>query len=230
MPLRRTLAGEVEEVLDDPPRPIGLLEQDVGVVPHVVRQPLVTAEERAVADDRGERVVQLVGNAGDEHPDRLHLLGLDELALMALLLGEVADPHEDAPPRSDRQGGHAGLRGERRAIKPSALDPHGQPPLAFQGGRDRRLVKPLGYPELFRGVAGKGARLEPEQPSRRRVRIEDRPVGREHEGGIRRLIEQCSVELLGGDEIRPQAPLIVALSHRAILRLRIATPACADRR
>jgi len=55
----------------------------------------VRAQQLAEGDDRRERVVELMGDARDEEPDRLHLLRLDQLTLEARALGQVADDRED---------------------------------------------------------------------------------------------------------------------------------------
>ena len=96
MAFRRPLAREVEQVGDDPPRAVGLLDEQLGVAPHVLGQALVGAQELAERDDRRERVVQLVRDAGDELADRLHLLGLEQFLLQAMLLGQVADDDQPA--------------------------------------------------------------------------------------------------------------------------------------
>ena len=48
------------------------------------------AHELQVGDDEGERVVDLVGDAGGQAPERLQLLGAPELGLDAVALAELA--------------------------------------------------------------------------------------------------------------------------------------------
>ena len=48
------------------------------------------------AQDRGEQVVEVVGDAGGERADRFHLLGLADLALELGALGDVARDADDA--------------------------------------------------------------------------------------------------------------------------------------
>ena len=79
--LRGPLASEVEEVLDDPPRPVRLLDKELRVVAHVVGQAVVALQQLAEGDDRGKWIVQLVRDAGNELADRLHLLRLQQLRL-----------------------------------------------------------------------------------------------------------------------------------------------------
>ncbi len=77
---RRVLAGEGEQVPHDPGHPLGFRG-------HGLEAPLSdflgkspSHEELAVAHDRGERVVDLVGHAGDELAQGGQLLRLEELS------------------------------------------------------------------------------------------------------------------------------------------------------
>src|SRR5437868_4336830 len=84
----RPLTSEVEEVADDLARPVRLLDEQLSLAVKVRGQCRVGSNELAERDDRGEGVVQLVRHAGDEEPDRLHLLSLDQLGLETRPLGE----------------------------------------------------------------------------------------------------------------------------------------------
>ena len=79
------------------------------------------------AEDRGEEVVEVVGDAGGELADRLHLLRLSQLLLVALARRQVARDRLDRP---------------RRAV--GALDPARdlERDAAAVLGRDRHLDRP----------------------------------------------------------------------------------------
>ena len=51
-----------------------------------------------VAADREQHVVEVVGDAAGQPPDRLELLGLEQLALGGLAGGDVDDRREDLQP------------------------------------------------------------------------------------------------------------------------------------
>ena len=118
--LGRSRAGEVEQVLDDAAGPVGLLDEQAGVALHVLGQARVAVDQLAEADDRRQRVVELVRDAGDEHADRLHLLGLEQLPLQPLLVGEVADQVEEAALAAELHDADLDLDGEFGAVRPAA--------------------------------------------------------------------------------------------------------------
>jgi len=75
------VANKVQQVLDDPPRPLGCFHQEVGVVPKVVRQPWVSPDQLGEAEDGRERIVDFVGDPGRKSADGFHLLGTRPLDL-----------------------------------------------------------------------------------------------------------------------------------------------------
>ena len=97
-PLVLLLPREAQQVLHDVRRPLGLLlddgerlaqrRRDVGHLGEVVGEP----------DHRGERVVEVVGDAGDELADGGHLLRLDQLVLQPAALGLVVEEEDDGGP------------------------------------------------------------------------------------------------------------------------------------
>ena len=98
-----TLAREGEEVAHDAGRALRLAEDDVQAAPRrivhlALRQPLGPRE------DRRERVVQLVGDAGDRLAERGHLLGLQQLVIeVARLVVELLPVADVAHQRFDPQ-------------------------------------------------------------------------------------------------------------------------------
>jgi hypothetical protein len=183
--IRRSLTREGEELPGELGGPAGgavdLLELGGG--------PLgLGAQQRRVARDDREQVVEVVRDAAGEAPDRLHATRLLELLLEAALLGDVADDERgrvDASVRvADREAGDR--RRERRAVAaatalrlvlervargdpahqlgvpalPPLLDEHVPPRPA-----DRRLVGPAERPR--RGwVPGDDRAVEPEADDR----------------------------------------------------------------
>ena len=59
-------------------------------LPHVGRDVRVIEQQMGLAQDGGQRVVDLVGHAGGQLTDRRELLGVNELGLRALELLELA--------------------------------------------------------------------------------------------------------------------------------------------
>jgi hypothetical protein len=114
--LRRSSPGEVEKVLDYAAGSVRLLDQESGVVPHVVREALVAAHQLAEGDDRGQRVVQLVGDAGYELAERLHLLGLEQLPLEPVLVREIVDKVEEPALAAQVHHPNLYLRGELGSV------------------------------------------------------------------------------------------------------------------
>ena len=85
------------------------------------------AASSAVPDDRGQEVVEVVRDPARQAADRLHLLGLNELFLELLLLGDVPQEAERHVHPLPHRGDHGGL------------DPDG-----FPGGRHRAELIPGG--------------------------------------------------------------------------------------
>jgi hypothetical protein len=80
----------------------GQARGQLGRVPHraeqlgdLRRQARVLQGQGNVALDDREHVVEVVGHAAGQQPDRLHLLGLAQLLLEALLLGDVPDDRDE---------------------------------------------------------------------------------------------------------------------------------------
>ena len=82
--LRRPLPREVEQVLDDPPGPVRLLDQQVGLVAQVLGQPGSGRMSWLNATIEASGLLSSWATPDDELADRLHLLGLDELRLEPL--------------------------------------------------------------------------------------------------------------------------------------------------
>src|SRR5207237_8541768 len=79
-----------------------------------------TPEELAAALDDGQEVVEVVGDAAGELPDRLHLLRLTDLSLEVLPLADVSE-RDDRPDQLPVVGADRGagvLDREPRAIPP----------------------------------------------------------------------------------------------------------------
>ena len=116
--VRRALAREGEELAGELGRPargaVDLLELGGLAV-------VLGAEQRRVAGDDRQQVVEVVRDAAREAPDRLHALRLLQLLLEAPLLGDVADDERrrvDGPVRvADGEAGDG--RRERRAVPPA---------------------------------------------------------------------------------------------------------------
>ena len=94
------LAGEQQHALDDLAAALAAgrdlldLDADVGI------EALALEQQLAVADDAAERVVDLVGDAGGQQPDRGELLGLEDLVLERAAMAQIeADQHgaDDQP-------------------------------------------------------------------------------------------------------------------------------------
>ena len=94
--LQRLLAREGEQALDQLHAAARRLQRrfdefvEFGVIRTVILQ------RRQVADDDGEQVVEVVGQAAGQLANGLHFLGLDEGGLHALLFGDVVREDEEA--------------------------------------------------------------------------------------------------------------------------------------
>ena len=112
-PLRRPSPRERQELPDDARGAVALALDGAGALPHRAGEHLVGAEQLGRHQDRRQRVVQLVGDTGQERAERLQLVGLDELVLRLLQL---------AQPRL-QLGIEAGLlERQRRLVRDAAED------------------------------------------------------------------------------------------------------------
>ena len=89
-PLRRVVPREQEKVLHDARGAPGFLGDDAEAVAHVRGRLGVRQQEMRLAEDRRQRIVDLVRDARGELADRFHLLGVDQLRVRALELVELA--------------------------------------------------------------------------------------------------------------------------------------------
>ena len=80
---QRLLAREGEELADQRRGAVGVLADLHQIAVLDVGDLVAHQEQVAVAVDRGQQVVEVVGDAAGELADRLHLLALDELRLEA---------------------------------------------------------------------------------------------------------------------------------------------------
>ena len=89
--LQHLLAAKREELARERLRPARRRADLFDRLPFGVAVGEALLEQFGVAGDGGEHVVEIVGDAASELPDRFHLLGLAQLGLEPLALGDV-DP------------------------------------------------------------------------------------------------------------------------------------------
>ena len=193
LPLQHLLAAEGQELAGEAGGAIGGLldllhaaaERIVGLQP--------AEEHRAAPGDDGEQVVEVVGHPAREPPHRLHLLGLPQLVLELLALGDVhhgAD-HPDAP--AVRVAQHVAAvvdLGVRAVGAPAAVLRAPARVAALDGGVDvghhplailrvDQLVPPGDVrADLLLGVAEEGLdALVPPEPVAHQVPVPHRVVG-----------------------------------------------------
>ncbi len=111
----------------------------VAVARHVAQQ-----HEIAIADDRGQHVVEVVRHAAGQLPDRLHLGGLRDLPLEPRLLGRVGQAEQH---RRLAQPAHAGQAEAHRLLRVAA-QPHGD--IAARGGALPVAAHRIGHRGLVR--------------------------------------------------------------------------------
>ena len=122
---RLPLARERQQVADDARGALGFAEDGLEAAAHRVVERRALREALGPAEDRRERVVQLVRDAGDRLAERGHLLGLQQLVVDVarlvvelLALADVAHERFDAQRRrrvpADRRAPSA--RPRRRAV------------------------------------------------------------------------------------------------------------------
>ena len=191
-PLRLVLAREGQEVLHDAGGAPRLGVDHLGRRALVRPEALLGEQQLGERRDPGERVVQLVRHAGDELPDRGHLLRLDELLLQHRLVRHVADDAEHLLVHLRRRVGdldradlavfaveggleQAGLAGQRllevgQRLGELVVAEHRGEPLTHQ------LLAAVGRDDL-------GGVVDRREPA----------VGVERHDGVRRRLEQIAV-------------------------------------
>jgi hypothetical protein len=142
-------AAEHQHLLDQVARPLAgtLRLREVGGQARVRERLVAVACQRDVAHDRGEQVVEVVGDAAGQLPDRLHLLRLTQARLQFLplglgphALGDVARDREDVRlvAMSEGQGLH--LHDDALAVLADRLE-FGPARLARQRPPHHRLAR-----------------------------------------------------------------------------------------
>ena len=93
-------AGEAEELLDEFRGALARLDRMIEALPGLAAAffAQIHFDQREIAEDSGEEIVEIVGDAASELTDRLHLLRLPQPFLKLALLREVLQ----APDPSDQ--------------------------------------------------------------------------------------------------------------------------------
>ena len=165
-PLRRAVGQEIQQVAGDVLGPLGFRRQQLRVVPKVLRQGRIAADELAEADDRRQRIAELVRDSRCQAAGHLHLLRCDHLSLEAVLVREVADAGQESWFPLHQQQRRLVLRRETTAI---AADPGGACAERFP---DLQLGEPL------TALAARRTRRSPRVAGRAATRVRHRTVAR----------------------------------------------------
>src|SRR6266852_6217817 len=117
------LAAEGQELMRELGGALGGVLDDLDLPPDRVLRGQRVEHEIAAAADGGQQVVEVVGDAGREPPDALHLLGLTELIFQVAALRDVAG-HSQSGDRLavPQDAGHVHLEQDARAILLDELD------------------------------------------------------------------------------------------------------------
>ena len=127
---QRLPAREGEQLPHQPGRPVGVLLDLHDVLEGRIGGAVIAEQQVGIADDRGQHIVEVVGDAAGELADRLHLLALDEALLQRALLGGVEGEDERARPFVVlRFGGGQKKRAERGGSPLSATSTGAMSPL-----------------------------------------------------------------------------------------------------
>ena len=120
--LRRSLAREVEQVLDDAPRPVGFLDEQIGViVAQVLGQPLVPVRISWLkATIAASGLLSSWATPETSWPIASIFWAWSSSCWSRLLLCEVADDQQVAQLPADVDADDRHFFGERRAIRPDA--------------------------------------------------------------------------------------------------------------
>ena len=119
---QRLLAREGEQLAHQRGGAVGVLADLHQVAVLDVGDVVAHQQEVAVAVDRGQQVVEVVGDAAGELADRLHLLALDELRLEGLELGGVGEDGEQRRRAVEHGAGEGDLQEDLLAVGGAAGD------------------------------------------------------------------------------------------------------------
>ncbi len=117
---QRLLARESEQLAGQAGGAVRVGADLLDVVIVAVAGRVAHQHEVAIADDRGQDVVEVVGDAAGELADGLHLRGLGDLALEAILLAIVLEREQDGGVAEAAGTGD----GERDRLVGPGLQPH----------------------------------------------------------------------------------------------------------
>ena len=156
----------------------------------------VVGKQVRVAADGEQHVVEIVGDAAREATHRLHLLGLEQLALERLAGADVDHGGEDQPPAGRLQGSQADLDRELVAV----LVPPGEVEADAHGASDRACQVAVTVGDVDVGEALRKQPLhrfaqqlltvEPERLGDAGVRVHDPPRRVHGDDGIGRGVQQ----------------------------------------
>src|ERR1039458_2981488 len=94
--LRRHLAGKAEQVLHDLLGALGFLQNDAQIAARAFGEFGVFHQEVGKSEDGGERIVDFVGDAGDQLSNGRHFLGVHEFGAQHGGVGNVGHHYYDA--------------------------------------------------------------------------------------------------------------------------------------
>src|SRR5579863_4400466 len=94
--LRRHLTSEAQQILHDLLGPLRLLQNDAQVFPGALGNFRILHEEVGKTENRGERVVDFMSDAGDELAHRGHFLRVQQFGLQCSGIGDVTHDHDNA--------------------------------------------------------------------------------------------------------------------------------------
>ena len=180
---------------------------------------MVGKQQVGEADDRGQHVVEVVGDAAGELADGVHLLLLAELIFERPLLGDVegVDDHRLDPAGALRDRvdvetrAAVTFRGKRGVDKLDAALPR-------RGSLQRGFeVRPVGFADEIDEPARTAAHdRRPEQTQERRIGATDAPGAIEGADGDRRVVEEArEPDLRGAERLRAFLPRTAIEDQRA---------------
>ncbi len=176
-----------------------------------------------MAVDRGQQVVEVVGDAAGELAHRLHLLALDELRLQRLELGGVGEDREQRGRAVEHGAGEGDLQedllavggaaGDLGAAEGAAAGGVGQP----FGDRAAEALEQLGdvdaragalAEQLPRRLVGVGERAAGLEPRQRHRQLLEEVIGHQARdlGVVQRHQQQVAAAVGIGEHDRPHRP------------------------
>lgn len=191
--LQRLLARKRQKLADEIGGPVSVLLDLLDIREGLIAGRVAQQQQIAEPDHGRQQIIEIMRDAARELADQIHLLGLEELGLKALLFGQIEDM--DDQPRALFAGlvGASDIERSRDIALGGEADFYGGRQLLVVAGAVepvQQRIAVLGADETGEGARDGDIGLAADDPGKGRIAFGDAPVSVEQDDTDRRVVEE----------------------------------------